>query len=201
MRCLSVLLAAAVAACSPKTSDETALIRGADALGWKGTYTVGSHTFRDLPAKFGKWQVAQSGNLSAFIPRAAFEELADLPDSARARQRSGDVIINIGDARGPADSFWQAPKPGDEAGDHAGLKRYVIHAPGVVRPGDTLILPSPYAGRIHCSAGDMKAVTATCLFLLEADGLRHSFTIPVEQISAWRAYADGYLRFIDQIEA
>jgi len=72
----------------------------------------------------------------------------------------------------------------------------------MARPGDTLILPAPYKGRIHCPAGALGEDPApSCLAMLEADGLRHSFSILPEQVPAWRAQVDAYLAFISKIEA
>ena len=200
MKWTIAILCLAVAGCSPDKSDEAAMIRGADALGWSGKHKIAGHSFRDLPGTMGGWQVAPAGNLTAFMPRRVFEELAELPKDARTPKPIGDVIINIGEA-GQPDVAWRGLQPLEPTGEYAGLKRYVSRAPGVVRPGDTLILPAPYEGRIDCMADVLPTGSTGCDVVLQSKGLRHTFTITAEQVRTWRAYVDGYLRVIDKLEA
>lgn len=200
MKRIVLIACAALASCSRGPTDEVALIRGADALAWDGKHQVAGHHFRALPATLAGWNVAPAGNLTAFLPRRIFEELAELPKNARTAQPVGDVIINIGDAAAP-DIVWDAHQPLEPSGEYAGLKRFVSRAPGVVAPGDTLVLPAPYQGRVQCSAGTLASKATSCDVTLTQDGLRHSFTITVDQIATWRPYVDGYLRVVSLLEA
>lgn len=200
MKRLVLIACVVLASCSRSPGDEVALIRGADALAWDGKHQVAGHRFRELPATLAGWNVAPAGNLTAFLPRRIFEELGDLPQNSRTPRPVGDVIINIGDARAP-DVMWNALQPLEPTGEFAGLKRFVSRAPGVVAPGDTLVLPAPYRGHVQCGAGVLSSKTASCDVTLTHDGLRHSFTITVDQIQTWREYVESYLRVVSLLEA
>src|SRR5688572_1898034 len=174
MKCLVLVACVVLASCSPSPADEVALIRGADALAWDGKHQVAGRRFRELPAPIAGWKVAPAGNLTAFLPRRTFEELGELAQDVRTPRPVGEGIINIGDARAP-DVMWNALQPLEPTGEFAGLKRFVSSAPGVVAPGDTLVLPAPYKGHVQCAAGVLSSKAASCDVTLTHDGLRHSF--------------------------
>jgi len=166
------------------------MVEGGEALGWAGTRSLAQHKFRELPATLGKWHVAQTGNLTAFISARNFYEVTGFKGVISGRPHSGDVIINIGDAAKP-DIGWMMAEPRERTGEYAGLSRYISRNPEIKNPGDTLRLPPPYNGRIECPAQAIKR-GASCQLILETDGLRHSLSIMPDEIEHWRMYVDGY---------
>lgn len=186
-----------LAACSRAPSDGDVMKKPPENARHRGPHGLAGHQIRDLPASTG-WNVSKAGPMSTAIPVRNFEKLTKLPVEARADDQRGDVLIHIADASRPDPDFGH---PYEHRREHKGLQLYVSTNPDVRNPGDRLLLPQPYQGRIDCTAGALERGTPSCMLVVTSNGIRHTLTIAPDQIAHWRDFVDGYLRFIEEFGA